>query len=149
MASISFHDFIRSVLMAHDLQSAVIGTLDRHRRNSDRRLQTLEFAGTSRQLACIGLTGQEVALFKDLVVISIGVGTISMGFSDLGHSIDQPIHLASTTHVVQHRISLIIRGLHYKFCATSCFPSPIGIGLTGGVCVAVNVTCSSPSGGKD
>ena len=110
MASVSFHDFIRSVLMAHDLQSAFIGTLDRNRRNNDRRLQTLEFAGTSRQFACVGFAGQEVALLKDLVVINIGVGTISMSFSDLGHSIDQPIHLASTAHVVQHRISLIIRG---------------------------------------
>jgi hypothetical protein len=61
-------------------------------------------------LYVLGLPGQEVALFKDLVVISIGVGTISMGFRGLGHSIDQPIHLASTGHVVQHRISLIIRG---------------------------------------
>jgi hypothetical protein len=51
--------------------------------------------------------------FKDLVVISIGVGTISMGFRGLGHGIDQPIHLASTAHVVQHRISLIVRCRHY------------------------------------
>ena len=60
--------------MAHDLLSAFIGTLDRHRRNRDGRFQTLEFAGASRQLACVGLARQEVALLKDLVVIGIGVG---------------------------------------------------------------------------
>ena len=100
--------------MAHDLQSAFIGTLDRHRRNSDRRLQTLEFAGTSRQFACVGFAGQEVALFKDLVVISIGVGTISMGFRGLGHGIDQPIHLASTAHVVSTALSFVRRTAFHR-----------------------------------
>ena len=81
--------------MTHGLQSAFIGTFNRRRRDNDRPLQT-EFAGASRELACIGFARQEVALFKDLIVISIGVGTISMGFRGLGHGIDQPIHLAST-----------------------------------------------------
>jgi opacity protein-like surface antigen len=74
--------------MADGLQAAFIGTLDRHRRDNDRRLQTLEFAGASRQLACIGLTGQEVALLKDLVVIGISVGAISVGLHGLGHGVN-------------------------------------------------------------
>src|SRR6516225_8820605 len=100
--------------MTHGLQSAFIGTFSRRRRDNDRPLQTLEFAGASRELACIGFAKQEGALFKDLVVISIGVGTISMGFRGLGHDIDQPIHLASTAHVVSTALSFVRRTAFHR-----------------------------------
>ena len=70
--------------MTHDLLSAFVGTLDRHCRYDDRRLQTLEFAGAPGQLASVGLALQQVAFFKDLIVISIGIGAISMALDDLG-----------------------------------------------------------------
>jgi hypothetical protein len=52
----------------------------------------------------LGLPGRKS--HKDLVVISIGIGAIPMGLDSFGHGVDQPIHLAATTHIVQHRISL-------------------------------------------
>src|SRR5262249_4482886 len=95
-------------------QSAFIGTLYWRVCDDDRSLQTLEFSGSARQLACVGLAGQEIALLKDLIIISIGVSAVSVRLHSLSAGIDQPTHLASTAHVVQDRISLIIRCGHYQ-----------------------------------
>jgi hypothetical protein len=54
MDLVSFHDFIRSVLVADALVSAVIGALEDRIRDDDRRLQALEFASATGQYAVVG-----------------------------------------------------------------------------------------------
>ena len=52
--SVSLHNFIRSVLVADALISAVIGTLEHCVRDDDRPLQTLELASATSQYAVVG-----------------------------------------------------------------------------------------------
>jgi hypothetical protein len=88
MGLVSFHDFIRSILMTDDLERALVGALDRHRTDYQWCLQALEFAGATSQCAeqrCARwkwLTSRPVALLEDLVIVSISVGAIPARSAD-------------------------------------------------------------------
>jgi len=60
------------------LKHVVKTALNRLCGDDDGRLQSGEFAGAAGQLAIVGLSRQKVALFKNLVIIGIGVGAITM-----------------------------------------------------------------------
>jgi hypothetical protein len=78
----------------------------------ERGLETFEFAGPSKDFAIVRRARQEVALFKDLIAFLVGVSAEPVDFHSLRWRIRETGELAPTTHVVEHRVSCIVRCCH-------------------------------------
>jgi hypothetical protein len=95
--------------MTNDLADAIEITFERLDGNDQGGLKTVKFAGSTNDFAVIGSPGHEVALLESLITVLIEVSAEAVDFYGLCRRIREPTKLTPAAHIVQHRVSRVVR----------------------------------------
>lgn len=110
--SVRLDDLVRPFLVAHGLVDAIVVGLQEIDGNDQRGLKIFEFSCPSDHIAGIGRAGKEIAFLEDLVSVLVDVIAEAVQFCGLGSRIHETAKQASSAHVMEDRISGIVRCSH-------------------------------------